>query len=649
VSYEERIELFHGDPLERRFEHRAAPGRGRPVPVEQVLAALDAIDAGSCQRLVLAGGNPQNHPEFEQIVAHALEGGLPAPSILCEASALAEAASAERLRTAGIEQVVLAVGGARPRVHEAVLCDPGGFESAMLGLRNAARSALRVYILLPLLRTNARDALPLVKSAVEHAKPNGVLLALPSIGDVSPGLRPALLRFREAAEIASRVFELCRRSGLEYGFAGGAGVTPCAASELDAFATVFHQRIRRLRRQHAGLTRVDACSGCSLENACEGIETSYVEYFGQQEFSPVTIDRSMGWRLKRINRLEEHDYKNVSAFDNDAGDRGRSLLRLNGHCQMACSFCFVDRTVPDYDAGELDREISRFAEQQTDHLVLSGGEPTLHPELPRLLASARRRGFRTVEIQTNGVKLENLEYAKSLVDAGLNKATVSLHSVEAPHSDEITKLPGAFPRTVQGLRNLRTLGVTTQIAHVITKANYRELPATVRFLREVFPEGAGHLSICFAIAQGISDLVYSWVIPTFTEIKPHMREALDFCLETNIGFGGMIGQGGYPPCMLDGNLAYYRDNLSNIYRSGDQDSQFYKAPRCRECSFDPYCIGVRRDYVACFGDEEIQPFTAEGGELAGALPVGPGRFVAPREGHMPRPDLVRLRRSVRDR
>lgn len=640
--------MFHGHPLERRFERQVVDD-SRPVPVDRVLDAIEAIDVGSCQRLVLAGGNPQDHPHFDRIVQHALGRGLPAPCLLCEARALAEPANVSRLREAGIGQLVLVVGGARPRVHETVMRDPGGFGPAMLGLRHAAPSGLDVYILLPLIRPNARDALPLVASAVEHARPRGVLLALPSVGDVASGLRPALLRFQEAADIASRVFELCRRSGLEYGFAEGAGVSPCATSKLDAFATVYLQRIRKLQRRDADLKRVGACSGCSLDRVCGGIEAPYVEHFGEREFSPVSIDRSMGWRLKRINAFEEHDYKNVSAFDNDAEGRGRSLLRINGHCQMACSFCFVDRTVPDYDADDLEREISTFARQQADHLVLSGGEPTLHPELPRLIRFGRNAGFRTVEIQTNGVKLDNLDYARSLVDAGLNKATVSLHSVEASHSDEITKLSGAFPKTVHGLRNLRTLGVTTQIAHVITKANYKELPRTVRFLREVFPEGAGHLSICFAIAQGISDLVYSWVIPTFTEIKPFMREALDFCLETNIGFGGMIGQGGYPPCMLDGNLAYYRDNLANIYQSGDQGTQFYKAPRCRDCGFDPYCIGVRRDYVACFGDDELAPFAVDGDELREARPVGPGRDVAPLEGHMPRPDLVRLRRSARDR
>lgn len=646
MGYEERLELFHGDPLTRRFERPAGTNGGRPVPTGRLLAQLDELDPDSCQRLVLAGGNPQDHPGFAQVLGRVRERGLPAVGVVCEARALSGSDSAERLRDCGVEHLVLVLGGVRRRVHETVMRDPGGYEAAMLGLERAARSGLRVYVEMPLIRLNARDAAPLARHAIDRARVTGFLLALPAVGSVPPGLRPALLRFREAAAVASGVFELCRRGGLEYGFAEGPGVTPCATAELDAFATLFHERIRRLRRQSARLVRIDACAACSLEGACGGIEPAYVEYFGQQEFSPVPIERSMAWRLKRINRLEEHDYKNVSAFDNDSGNRGRSLVRINGHCQMACSFCFVDRTVPDFDAGELEREIARLAEQQTDHLVLSGGEPTLHPELPRLIAYGRNLGFRTVEIQTNGVKLRDAGYAQALVDAGLNKATVSLHSVQASHSDEITKLPGAFSKTVEGIRNLRSIGIAAQIAHVVTKANYRELPDTVGFLREVFPEGAGHLSVCLAIAQGISDLVYSWVIPTFTEIKPFVRAALDYCLETNIGFGGMIGQGGYPPCMLDGELKYYRSNFGNVYRSGDHDRQFYKAPRCSQCSFDAYCIGVRRDYVECFGSDEIKPFKVDEEQLAGAIPIGERRPVTPHEGHMARPRLVRLRRGT---
>jgi hypothetical protein len=199
---------------------------------------------------------------------------------------------------------------------------------------------------------------------------------------------------------------------------------------------------------------------------------------------------------------------------------------------------------------------------------------------------------------------------------------VSLHSQHAEHSDRITRLPGAFGKSLQAMHHFRSLGVVTQVAHVITKANYQELPEFIRFLRETFPAEGGPLSVCFAIAQGISDLVFTWVIPTFAEIKPYFRKALDYALETDVGFGGMLGQGGYPPCMLDGEMKYYERNLGHIYKSADHSEQFYKAERCRECSFDKYCVGVRRAYIDCYGDAEITPFKALIREMAPAPAVG---------------------------
>jgi hypothetical protein len=63
--------------------------------------------------------------------------------------------------------------------------------------------------------------------------------------------------------------------------------------------------------------------------------------------------------------------------------------------------------------------------------------------------------------------------------------------------------------------------------------------------------------------------------------------------------------------MLDGDMRYYAHNLQNIYRSPDYEDQFFKPERCRECSFDPYCMGVRRIYVETYGDAEIRPFQVD--------------------------------------
>jgi hypothetical protein len=58
-------------------------------------------------------------------------------------------------------------------------------------------------------------------------------------------------------------------------------------------------------------------------------------------------------------------------------------------------------------------------------------------------------------------------------------------------------------------------------------------------------------------------------------------------------------------------MRFYAHNLRNIYRSADYGDQFVKPERCRECSFDPYCMGVRRIYVETYGDAEIRPFKAD--------------------------------------
>ncbi|MCA9592276.1 MAG: hypothetical protein KC776_03170, partial [Myxococcales bacterium] len=39
------------------------------------------------------------------------------------------------------------------------------------------------------------------------------------------------------------------------------------------------------------------------------------------------------------------------------------------------------------------------------------------------------------------------------------------------------------------------------------------------------------------------------------------------------------------------------------------------------CSFEPYCVGVRRSYVETHGDAELRPFRADVSELSRLKPV----------------------------
>jgi MoaA/NifB/PqqE/SkfB family radical SAM enzyme len=113
--------------------------------------------------------------------------------------------------------------------------------------------------------------------------------------------------------------------------------------------------------------------------------------------------------------------------------------------------------------AQLDRGL---AEGMTE-LSIQGGEPTLFPELPQVVAHARDVGFEHVGIVTNGRRLADRGFAERLLEARPHAVTVSLLGADAATHDALQAVPGAFDETTQGIANVasvaRERGLTTTI------------------------------------------------------------------------------------------------------------------------------------------------------------------------------------------
>jgi hypothetical protein len=80
-------------------------------------------------------------------------------------------------------------------------------------------------------------------------------------------------------------------------------------------------------------------------------------------------------------------------------------------CNLRCPTCFTDSS-PDLDGvvpvtdvlASVDQRLAR-ENGRIDVLMLSGGEPTLHPELPRLLSELTSRPITRILINSNGVRI----------------------------------------------------------------------------------------------------------------------------------------------------------------------------------------------------------------------------------------------------
>lgn len=91
------------------------------------------------------------------------------------------------------------------------------------------------------------------------------------------------------------------------------------------------------------------------------------------------------------------------------------IIEITQHCNMKCPTCFSNSGPdghPKHGEKMLSLEQVKFmldkfieAEGEPQVVQFSGGEPTLHPELPKMIKEAKARQIRTVMINTNGIRL----------------------------------------------------------------------------------------------------------------------------------------------------------------------------------------------------------------------------------------------------
>ncbi len=100
------------------------------------------------------------------------------------------------------------------------------------------------------------------------------------------------------------------------------------------------------------------------------------------------------------------------------------LLEVTQRCNLGCPVCFASSR----NKGD-DPDISviegwyrmLLASGGPYNIQLSGGEPTMRDDLPRIIALGRSLGFNFMQLNTNGLRLaEDDTYVKSLKAAGLD-------------------------------------------------------------------------------------------------------------------------------------------------------------------------------------------------------------------------------------
>ncbi|HVC63272.1 MAG TPA: radical SAM protein [Acetobacteraceae bacterium] len=118
-----------------------------------------------------------------------------------------------------------------------------------------------------------------------------------------------------------------------------------------------------------------------------------------------------------------------------------------------------------------------------DTIILQGiGEPTLHPDLPQLIAAARGAGkFGAVSFNTNALVREPAYY-QALRAAGLDHVSVSVDSLD-PRTAQATRAGTDCQRLTEAIQALIALfGPTVTLSILLSRHNAEELPELLQRL-----------------------------------------------------------------------------------------------------------------------------------------------------------------------
>ena len=189
---------------------------------------------------------------------------------------------------------------------------------------------------------------------------------------------------------------------------------------------------------------------------------------------------------------------------------------LTFQCNQKCLFCFnADQTPHDeLDFRNIKTIIDKLEENCIFSIVLSGGEPFLHPDIDSIIKYLSQKKFR-VTILTNGTLISE-SFIRFIADY---KSRFSLQfSIEGMRDthDTLVGRKGAFDTVMEKIDILKKYKIRNYPATTLTSLNYREIPALHNlFLKKHFKTWRVVTLVPFGAALtnnlGLSLSEYKWV------------------------------------------------------------------------------------------------------------------------------------------
>lgn len=313
---------------------------------------------------------------------------------------------------------------------------------------------------------------------------------------------------------------------------------------------------------------------------------------------------------------------------------GELPFRVTDACIAHCTFCadHVPRRTPDLATAEvLDRLRLLLDRVVPTRLLLTGGEPTLHPRLAQVIALARQRGVQQVVLQTHGAPLADAAKLRAWQEAGLTGARVLLVAAEEGAAYGLTQLAQGWHWQQRGIEQALTAGLDVAVETPVTRGTVSQLTEIARYLSSL------------ATARGMAGRpgLGPWQLVPYRSrppgapddqhvaprgIEPVLLQAVELARQGGVEVA-LPPNEGWHPCAFSA-VNKLRDLL--VRAPGGVQRSWPQA--CAGCAVRPSCPGVEQSLLDVLGPAVVEPIADA--RRAAWLPLhrgGSGRTALGRE------------------
>jgi MoaA/NifB/PqqE/SkfB family radical SAM enzyme len=155
-------------------------------------------------------------------------------------------------------------------------------------------------------------------------------------------------------------------------------------------------------------------------------------------------------------------------------------------CNLSCSHCYINKEQHGKNTLSLktiNSWLDAFAgKKESANVIFLGGEPTLHPGLSRAVKHARKTGFKSITIDTNGYLFNGI-LSKTGPDE-VDYISFSLDGATKTTNDMI-RGRGSYDKCLSGIKEAVSKGFSTSLIYTVSSANIHELHLMAHLLCEL--------------------------------------------------------------------------------------------------------------------------------------------------------------------